>query len=70
MNKTKNDDDLLVEREVSDITRRPVGTLRYWRSTNQGPPYIKLGRGVVYRRSAIEDFIRAGERATQTDAAG
>jgi predicted DNA-binding transcriptional regulator AlpA len=43
-----------------------AGTLRYWRSTNQGPASFTLGpRGrVVYRRSEVERWIAEQEKAT------
>lgn len=34
-------------------------TLRYWRHTGVGPPSIKLGGLVRYRRSEVEAWIDA-----------
>lgn len=42
-----------------------AGTLRYWRSTNQGPASFTLGRRVVYRRSEIARWITEQEQATR-----
>jgi transposase-like protein len=44
-----------------------AGTLRYWRSTDQGPASFTLGpRGrVVYRRSEVERWLAAQESATR-----
>ena len=50
-----------VEREYPFLLRR---TLEHWRLLNKGPRYIKIGRKVVYARSAIEEFISAGEVET------
>ena len=43
------------------------GTLRFWRSTNQGPASFTVGpRGrVVYRRSEIERWLTEQEGATR-----
>jgi predicted DNA-binding transcriptional regulator AlpA len=51
-------DPLLTIEEVSKITRVPVPTLRYWRSTKTGGPRsANLGGRVVYKRSAVEEWI-------------
>ena len=40
------------------MTRLSVGTLRWWRSVGAGgPPSIKLGRRVMYRRADIEKWM-------------
>ncbi len=54
-------DDLLTIEEVAKITRLPVATLRWYRSTGRGGPKSgKLGgRRVVYRRSDVEAWIAA-----------
>ncbi|MBY5889093.1 helix-turn-helix domain-containing protein [Rhizobium leguminosarum] len=39
----------------------PLATLQYWRYRRRGPAYVKLGRHVYYRESALRDFIRQGE---------
>lgn len=43
------------------------GTLRFWRSANQGPASFTVGpRGrVVYRRSEIERWLAEQEAATR-----
>ncbi|OBB79317.1 transcriptional regulator [Mycolicibacterium peregrinum] len=50
---------------VSRITGLPAGTLRYFRSTNQGPASFTLGRRVVYRRSEVERWIAEQEQTTR-----
>jgi predicted DNA-binding transcriptional regulator AlpA len=62
-----NDDDLLHTKQVSQEYGINAGTLRYWRSTNQGPASFTLGpRGrVVYRRSECERWITEQEKATR-----
>jgi predicted DNA-binding transcriptional regulator AlpA len=39
-------------------------TLRYWRSSNQGPKSFKVGRRVVYRREELERWIAEQEATT------
>lgn len=51
--------------QVSAETGINPGTLRYWRSTNQGPASFTLGKRVVYRRSEIERWIADQEAATK-----
>lgn len=41
-----------------------VGTLAKWRYLGEGPPYVKLGRRVVYRRETLERYLRSLEVAT------
>lgn len=57
-------DPILTVNQVSDETGVPVGTLRYWRHAGTGPESFKLGRRVVYRRSAIDAWISAQQVAT------
>jgi predicted DNA-binding transcriptional regulator AlpA len=60
-------DELLHTKQVEQEYGINAGTLRYWRSTNQGPASFSLGQGgrVVYRRSEVERWIAAQERATR-----
>lgn len=55
--------DLMTMTEVASELRVPVDTMRHWRATGQGPSGFKMGRRVLYRRGAVEDFIKATERA-------
>jgi predicted DNA-binding transcriptional regulator AlpA len=63
-----NDDpgmDLLTPAEVAGMVRLPVGTLSYFRSAGGGPAYFKLGRRVMYRRSAVESWVAEQEAKEQ-----
>ncbi|MEN4476856.1 helix-turn-helix domain-containing protein [Mycolicibacterium cosmeticum] len=62
--------DILDTGQVSGLTGVPVGTLRYWRCTNQGPASFTLGRRVVYRRSEVESWIAEQEQATRRGGGG
>jgi predicted DNA-binding transcriptional regulator AlpA len=51
--------DVLTSGEVSDLTHVKEGTLRYWRSTDQGPAWFRLGpRKIAYRRSDVERWLQ------------
>ncbi|WP_426183520.1 helix-turn-helix transcriptional regulator [Microbacterium sp. TWP3-1-2b2] len=48
----------LTQREVADLLRLPGRTLEDWRQTQQGPPYVKLGRHVRYERAELLAWVR------------
>lgn len=39
----------------------PLATLQFWRYRKRGPNYIKIGRHIYYRDSALREFIKRGE---------
>jgi hypothetical protein len=55
---------LLTEKQlVKDL---PAGVvtlrkLRYWRAMRVGPPWLKVGRVVVYERQCVADWIKRNE---------
>ena len=49
----------LTEKEVSEMTRLSLSTLRNYRCNGKEPVYFKVGRSVRYRES---DIIRFCER--------
>lgn len=62
------DDELLTTKQVCEqYPAFNAGTMRFWRSTDQGPASFSLGhRGrVVYRRSEIERWLADQERSTR-----
>lgn len=38
-----------------------VDTLSRWQTERRGPPCIRLGRHILYRREAVRDWLRAQE---------
>ena len=53
-------DPLLTTREMAELLGVAPGTLEVWRTTKRYPlPYLKVGRKVLYRRSAGEEFLAA-----------
>ena len=61
--KNHNDDDLLLLEEVAALSRMSVSTLRWMRHKNAGPPAFRLGRRLVFRRSAVQQWISQQEQA-------
>ncbi len=55
----------LTQKEVAELLRVPERTLEDWRFTQQGPPYLKLGRHVRYDLADILDWVRK-QRHAQT----
>jgi hypothetical protein len=57
---------LLTEKQVSEITGIPKGTLRRWRCVGEGPCFIKMGNGpkarVRYDAVDILTYVDAGRR--------
>lgn len=53
---TALEDDLLTDDEVVARYkgRITLGTLRNWRALKIGPPYIKVGKAVLYSRAALQ----------------
>ena len=48
---------LLNPKQVSERIQRPERTLERWRSTGEGPPFIRLGRMVAYREADVERWL-------------
>ena len=56
MSEVAFDDELLTDDEVVARYkgRITLGTLRNWRALKLGPPYLKVGKAVLYSRSALQ----------------
>jgi hypothetical protein len=54
--------------ELAALLCVDVRTLTTWRVRGQGPDFVRLGRGVFYRRTAIEAWIELNERPTNRTA--
>ena len=55
-------DALLTEVEAARLLRIAPRTLRWWRQKGTGPPYVRLGRRVMYRRTAVQKWIEDKEK--------
>lgn len=63
--KKLDDDVLLTPKEAAAILQLSISTLSSWRlSGKHGDtlPYIKVGRSVRYRKSAIDNFLEISAR--------
>jgi excisionase family DNA binding protein len=47
--------------EVAEVLGIPEKTLREWRSRGIGPEYLKVGRYVRYRWSAVNEWLATRE---------
>ena len=64
-----SDDPLLRSDEAAGILNVKPTTLERWRMTGGGPPYLKLGKVVRYRRSDLEAFAAASTRKSTSEQA-
>jgi predicted DNA-binding transcriptional regulator AlpA len=60
-----HDDDLLLLPEIAELTRLSESSLRWLRHRGEGPSGFKMGRRLVFRRTAVEAWISERERAQQ-----
>jgi excisionase family DNA binding protein len=51
---------LLTPQQVSELLQMPLQTLYTWRSRGEGPPALKLGRHLRYRRADVERWLDEG----------
>ena len=64
---TKNDD-LLSETQVAEEFFRglvSVRTIQTWRRLQKGPPYVKIGHRVLYRRVDLVAYVERSVVATE-----
>jgi excisionase family DNA binding protein len=53
--------ELLTLEEAADYLRRPVDTLRYWRKLGRGPKAARVGKGLLYRKTELDRWVREQE---------
>lgn len=61
---------LVSTKELAAIWGVPESTLRYWRSAETGPPYVKLGGRIKYDLADVERYVRANKRMPSVRAHG
>lgn len=54
-------DDWMTRTELGEHLGLSVDTLGRWETRRIGPPCIRVGRKVLYRRGAVRDWLRAQE---------
>lgn len=57
-----NDQKLLTTEEAAQVlgdlgVRTTPGTLKFWRHAKRGPPYLKIGNAVRYRRADLDAYV-------------
>lgn len=52
----------LTQAELAKELRVSVDTLRRWAGRRSGPPSIKLGMRVLYRRESVREWLRSREK--------
>lgn len=52
-------DQLLTQQQVSEVLQIKVGTLQNWRADGEGPPFVKIGGAVRYRRQDLDQWIES-----------
>jgi Helix-turn-helix domain len=61
----------LSEQEAAAVAEKSIRTLRAWRRRGEGPPFIKFGRTIKYRKASflkhfeISEIIPARTRKTR-----
>jgi predicted DNA-binding transcriptional regulator AlpA len=63
---TETAEPLLGPGDVSALLGLPVATLANWRCAGKGPPFLRVGRHVRYRRQDVETWVDAQVRHQET----
>jgi hypothetical protein len=56
--------DFYTEQDLAARSRLSPRTLQGWRFRDRGPPWVRVGRRVLYPRAAADDFLRKGQAAS------
>jgi hypothetical protein len=59
-------DEFLSEEAAAAAIGKSLRTLRQWRRRGIGPPYVKFGRTIRYRKPFVEHFRQAEIRPVRT----
>jgi hypothetical protein len=52
---------------AKQLPKCTVRKLRTWRNLRIGPPWLKVGREVVYLRSSVDEWMRANQLVVPRD---
>ncbi|CAB4125108.1 Helix-turn-helix domain containing protein [uncultured Caudovirales phage] len=53
----RTDFGLMSQDDLSALLSLTKETLREWRRLKQGPSFVRIGKGVFYRRQDVQDWI-------------
>lgn len=62
------DDELLTTAELAAELKVSPRTLQRWRAEGSGPPMVRVGRGVRYRRRDVNAWLERRDQASQEHA--
>jgi predicted DNA-binding transcriptional regulator AlpA len=62
------DDELLLPAEIAKLLKVSLSWLAKARLAGNGPAFVKIGRSIRYRRSAVQDYIRARTKVSTSQA--
>ena len=62
----QRDDELLTDLHLAQETHTPQSRWQKARLTGDGPPFIKIGHLVRYRRRDVRDWLESQPRVTST----
>lgn len=48
----------LSPKNAADYLDTTVGSLAQWRHRGEGPPFLRIGRKVVYRVDSLDSYLR------------
>ena len=60
----------ITRRDLAQALRVTVDTLGRWEARRVGPPCVRAGRMVLYRRRAVQDWLAAQEMPRAKAAGG
>lgn len=58
---TINETEYLTPKEATEHLRVASTTLRNWRWKKFGPPWVRLGKSVLYPRAGLDAWLKARE---------
>jgi hypothetical protein len=56
--------DYFEEQDFAAVVDRDLRTIRRWHSSRTGPPRIRVGRKILYRKSAVIRWLEQNETGT------
>jgi len=57
---------LLIDSEVSKITKFSVSSVRKWRVQGRGPLYLRLGNSIRYKEQDVLHYVQSGKLYSET----
>jgi excisionase family DNA binding protein len=61
---------LMTEQELAEYVRVSLRTVRKWRAEGTGPPYLRAGRQIRYRKRDVDAWLEHDQRGMDTGQPG